>query len=174
MGNRGKKFIALMAGITALISSSVFAHPPREIKMEYDAVQKILKIDMEHVSRNHTRHYIRKIVVTVNDRPPMVEYYRQQVNPAHFTVEIPLEAKGGDKIAIQAYSSEGGIQEASIDVPVTVNPSTIPAQNDGVSSKGNTSTGSVSTLSEVERVEDDKENQVEEKIEDGSKSETNP
>jgi len=44
-------------------AQSVFATPPKEIKLNYDKDKNVLIVEITHITRDRTEHYIRKILV---------------------------------------------------------------------------------------------------------------
>lgn len=106
-----------LAGFLFLVQT-VFAHPPSTIHLQYDAHNQKLLIDIRHVSHAAAKHYIQKIEVIKNEEPPLIELYRQQVDPNDFKVEWPLAAKEGDTVKVIAYSRQGGSAEETLKLTV--------------------------------------------------------
>lgn len=102
--------------LIALHPSPARAHPPSDITLHYNATEQKLLIEIAHVSRDRLQHYIYKIEVRKNDLPPETHYYRQQVQPSGFDVEIPLSAEEGDLITVTAYSRKGGKRETTLEI----------------------------------------------------------
>ena len=143
--NRGLKFV-LGLSVVFLVPSSVFAHPPSSIDLQYDKKNQKLLIDVHHVSQKGFRHYIEKIQITKNNEAPVVNYYRQQVDPNEFQVAVPLQAKAGDAIKVEAFSNQGGSTSETLEItkevlekavkpfaPASRAKSTIPQDSDKIS-----------------------------------------
>ena len=106
----------LILSIIILASASSYAHPPAGIDLQYDSKNEVLMVDVNHLSRDHRRHYIQEVEVRVNDSAPIVKTFRQQIQPNSMFVDIPLKAEEGDTISVTAFSREGGTKEASIEI----------------------------------------------------------
>jgi len=92
------------------------AHPPSGILLTYDADSKVLHVDVSHVSRDHIRHHIRKITIYRNGMEVMSKYFHQQIDPAKFTQDFPVNAEAGDVLKIEAFSTQGGSLEETLTV----------------------------------------------------------
>jgi len=106
----------VLVGIFIFTTQLSFAHPPTDIQLQYDSQKDLLLIDIKHLSRDKRKHYIQKIQVTKNEEAPIVNYYRQQVQPNSFYVEIPLTAEENDVITVKAYSRKGGTKEVALEL----------------------------------------------------------
>ena len=111
-----KKILIVFSLFIFWLTPTSDAHPPRNITLNYNDSDKILVIDIKHLSRDHARHYIKKIEVSLNGNDPQIIFNRQQVRPNNFTKEIPYQATSSDIIAVKAYCSKGGKFEESLTV----------------------------------------------------------
>ncbi len=102
----------VLVGLPGLVA----AHPPQSMDLEYDFVEKVVHIDLSHVVRNGNDHFIKTAIVTKNDEEPIKSFYRKQSSPKTFTINVPLEAEGGDSIHVKVICSDGGTKKASVDV----------------------------------------------------------
>lgn len=117
------------------------AHPPLDIALEYDHENQTLHVEMEHIVRNMKDHYIRKTLITKNNGTPIEEYSRRQTTPTSYVMDVPLPAKTGDQITVEAFCSEGGSLSATLIVPA-------PGQDDKkAASAPETGTGRQNTRS---------------------------
>ena len=117
--NSGFKFIFvffLNLSVVIFMPPPAFAHPPSSLDLQYDNKGQKLLIDVHHVSPNGMRHYIAKIEITKNNEAPVVNYYRQQVDPNNFQVEVPLKVKEGDTITVEAFSRSGGSTAETLEI----------------------------------------------------------
>ena len=90
------------------------AHPPTEIRLTYEGAN--LHVEVIHTTINHTRHYIRKITISKDKQEIQSQYFHQQVDPAKFVQDFKIEAKPGDVLVVEAFSSQGGSLSASMTV----------------------------------------------------------
>ena len=100
-----------------LFSTAAHATPPTKIDLEYDKEKQILLADIAHISDKADEHYIRKIILQVNNDNPQIFNYRKQVKPNKFEVKLPLELQPGDVVKLKAQCSQGGDLEASLAIP---------------------------------------------------------
>ena len=97
-----------------LTFTSVEAHAPTSIELNYSLQKKNLSVEIKHQSQNPREHRIRKIRVYLNDDPPLELFLTHQTAPAYDKEEISLEAKDGDHIRVEVYCSQGGWLEATL------------------------------------------------------------
>lgn len=109
-----KPALILAAFIFLLIVPAAGAHPPLDIALDYDQQNQVLHVQMEHIVHDMKDHYIRKTVITKNNDTPVEEYFRRQTTPTSFVLDVPLAAKTGDQIKVEAFCSEGGSLAATL------------------------------------------------------------
>ncbi len=124
-------------------SRFAYAHPPKDIKLDYDLQKKILHIEMSHVVSHMRKHHIRKILISINDDSPAGPAIVQQATPYGvsndapmkaevndngsinltivkqttpygFSEDIPIKAEIDDSIFVEALCSQGGAIEGSL------------------------------------------------------------
>ena len=110
-----KIFLMMLMLLASCLNAQ--AHPPSSVEIDYIQEEGRLYVYMDHLSRDHRKHYIRKTVIFVNGGEVLTESNRQQIDPNAYAFSIDLTAKENDTIMVKAYSTEGGIAEASIVVP---------------------------------------------------------
>jgi hypothetical protein len=94
-----------------------FAHSPSNIALSYDETQKLLHIQMVHVTVKNREHYIRRITVTKNNEKPVDYYYPAQTSANGMETDVEITAEPGDVVKIKAFCSEAGSGEASLTIP---------------------------------------------------------
>ena len=112
-----KHLLGIMALFFLVFPNNLWAHPPSDMKLEYDQNQKNLHVEITHTAHDPREHHIRKILITHNDKEPLVRYFATQTRPSELIVDVPLEAKAQDKIRVMAICNEGGQKEETLIVP---------------------------------------------------------
>jgi len=95
----------------------VSANPPKEIKLNYDKDKKVLIVEILHITRDRTEHYIRKILVYKNQEEPISSSFVDQSTSTGFTIEIPIDLAAGDTVRIKAVCNEAGFKEEITVIP---------------------------------------------------------
>ena len=103
-------FLLFSAGIA-------LGHPPTDMQLSYDIKARILHVSMSHVTSRMNKHHIRKLIVNMNGTEILNETQVRQTTPQGFEKDIPLKAKAGDVINVEAICSQGGSLEGSLTVP---------------------------------------------------------
>ena len=113
-----RKIIFLIGSILFLIQPLADAAPPTDIVATYDNEKGVLHLEITHTSHKLDKFYIRKVVVQKSkEENPQVLYFTRQNHPDKFITDVPLKAKAGDRITIEAYAKEGGFKEKSYTIP---------------------------------------------------------
>jgi hypothetical protein len=108
------KKIFLFVLMALLLPLNAQSHPPTTVEIDYTLGEGQLYVYMDHLSRDHRKHYIRKTVIFVNGEEVATESNRQQTDPNTYAFSVGLEAKETDTIMVKAYSTEGGVAEGSV------------------------------------------------------------
>ena len=139
-----KNNIAFMSLMGILISvTTLYAHPPSEMTLEYSADIQTLHILMRHTTHDPREDYIRKIKITKNHEDPVTMRYNIQPNTLEFSKDLKMEAEAGDVITVKAFSREGGSETDSITIQSdTSEDGKEDAQTTQADSKRNVSKGS--------------------------------
>ena len=111
-----KKMILVLCGFL-IASTTAFAHPPSDIKIQFDPATKILTAVIKHRVSNPKTHYINKVDIGLNGKEIQMLSFKSQETPALQTVKfaIPL-AKKGDTLSVEGYCSLSGKLEKEIKV----------------------------------------------------------
>ena len=112
-----RQVILIALAIIGFNAKLALAAAPTAIDLKYDPKEKVLNIDIAHVSHDQNKHYIKKVTVTKNNEEPKTLYFRQQVDHAHFVTQTPLEAQPGDAVKVEAQDSEGGSLTEEMVIP---------------------------------------------------------
>lgn len=108
-----RSILALCA--LCLTSSLAFAHPPSNIKIQFDEKTKVLTATIKHRVSNPATHYINKVDIGLNGKEiRTLAFDKQESNAAQtITVEVP-EAKTGDVLSVEGYCNLSGKLEKEI------------------------------------------------------------
>ncbi len=111
-----KKIALTLCGLL-VISIQVFAHPPSDIKIQFDPETKLLSAIIDHRVSNPKTHYINKVDIGLNGKEIQTVVLKEQDNPTEQTIAVPVpEAKKGDVLSVEAYCNLGGKMEKEIKV----------------------------------------------------------
>jgi hypothetical protein len=93
------------------------AHPPSEIKLQFDPVKRILDITAFHDVNDSTKHYIERILVELNGEETIKQVFLQQTdrNEQH-VFYLMIDAKPGDEISVNAKCNRFGDKTQTIKI----------------------------------------------------------
>lgn len=99
--------------------SSMFAHPPQDIALDFNSENHMLTAVVGHTVNNRIRHYINKIVVELNGEQIIQQNFKSQVGDEDQVVQyVIVDAKDGDKITVTAFCNISGKKKATVDVVI--------------------------------------------------------
>jgi desulfoferrodoxin (superoxide reductase-like protein) len=109
--------LLIVSFVFLFVVSTLYAHPPSDIKITFDPKTKMLQVVIMHNTSNPMSHYIKKIDVGLNGKEIIEQNISAQDNndsqrAAYF---IP-DAKDGDLISVEGYCSISGKLEKEITV----------------------------------------------------------
>ena len=111
-----KKMILVLCGLF-VTSSVALAHPPSDIKIQFDEKTKTLTAVVTHHVSNPKTHYIKKVDIGLNGKEIKELPFTKQEKNALQTVEIVLpEVKKGDILSVEGYCNLSGKLEKEIKV----------------------------------------------------------
>ncbi len=104
-----KRILIFTAICLFAFSSFAYAHPPSDIKINYDPQTKILRVVIVHNVSNPSNHFINKVDVSLNGKEIIEQQLSRQDNNAEQTVSYLIpDAKANDVIGVEAYCSISG------------------------------------------------------------------
>ena len=108
-------FVALIVFLSA--ASTVYAHPPSDIKITFDSKTNMLKAVIVHNTSNPVNHYIKKVDVGLNGKEIIEQTISRQDNNSDQTVSyfIP-DIKNGDVVSVEGHCSISGKLQKEISV----------------------------------------------------------
>ncbi|HNQ35294.1 MAG TPA: hypothetical protein PKN80_04435, partial [bacterium] len=103
-------WISLAAAVLVGLSAGPLrAHPPREVKLAFEAGRRQLTVEVSHQVPNEKRHYINRIEVTLDGRETVTQLCRRQTDQRTQTVVYLLpDAEPGSKIKVSVTCNLGG------------------------------------------------------------------
>ncbi len=111
-----KKIALCLCGFLA-ISTLAFAHPPSDIKIQFDPATKTLTATITHRVSNPHSHYIRKVDIGLNGQEiQMLPLTKQETGTIQTITVVVPEAKKGDTLSVEGYCNLSGKLEKEIKV----------------------------------------------------------
>jgi len=89
----------LLVGIFALLAvcpMTVYANPPKEVTLVYNAAGQTLEVTIEHNTPSPTWHYINKLEIKKNGSSVSVNDYTSQPDKSKFVYTYTVQAAKGD------------------------------------------------------------------------------
>lgn len=92
--------------ILFLISPKAFAHPPKDIAMEFDMETKMVKVEVIHPVTSNEKHFVKSMNIFLNDELIVEQHFKSQSSTdTQEASYILIDAKLGDKIRIEPRCS---------------------------------------------------------------------
>jgi desulfoferrodoxin (superoxide reductase-like protein) len=111
-----KKICFLLCGLL-IAGQLAFAHPPADIKIQFDKRFHLLTATIEHPVSNPKSHYINKVDIGLNGKEIQTLTFKQQDANAEQVIAVPIpQAKAGDVISVEGYCNQSGKLEKEIKV----------------------------------------------------------
>ena len=103
-----KKMILILCGLL-VASATAFAHPPSDIKIQFDPATKVLTAVIKHRVSNPKTHYIYKVDIGLNGKEIEMLPFKEQETNASQTVKFTVsQAKKGDTLSVEGYCNLSG------------------------------------------------------------------
>ena len=107
----------LFVAVFLSAASTAFAHPPSDIKIDFDPKTKMLHAVIIHNTSNPLNHYIKKVDVGLNGNEIIEHTISREDNNESQTVKYLIpDAKDGDIISVEGYCSISGKLKKEIKV----------------------------------------------------------
>lgn len=111
-----KKIILTLCGVLVM-STVALAHPPSDIKIQFDPATKTLTAIITHRVSNTNSHYISKVDIGLNGKEIQMLPFTKQETKKSQTVKIVLpQVKKGDTLSVEGYCNLSGKLEKEIKV----------------------------------------------------------
>ena len=111
-----KKIALLLCGIL-IASATAFAHPPSDIKIQFDVKTQTLNAVIMHRVSNPLTHYIYKVDIGLNGKEVKSLSFKQQAtNREQLATAVLSGVKKGDSLSVEGYCNLSGKLEKEINV----------------------------------------------------------
>lgn len=111
-----KKIVPILCGLL-VISATAFAHPPSDIKIQFDPATKTLTAVIKHRVSNPSTHYINKVDIGLNGKEIKMFSFKKQETVIGQTLSFTVpQAKSGDTLSVEGYCNLSGRLEKEIKV----------------------------------------------------------
>ena len=104
-------------GLSFCIAAPVTATPPTDIVLAYNSATGQLSATITHPVPNPDVHYIKNVLVKLNDQTVINANYTSQPTKDTFTYIYPLQAQPGDTISVTGTCVLFGSLTRSMTVP---------------------------------------------------------
>lgn len=104
-----KKIFFTVLFLIFLITSTSFAHPPKEITAQFDLESSILSVEVVHtVGGENTRHYIMDVTINHNGEKVINQKTTRQLSDTQTFLYFMPAVNVGDEIEVVAVCNIGG------------------------------------------------------------------
>lgn len=104
-----KIFVFLVTCLFISVCSTVYAHPPSDIIINFDPKTRILNAVIMHNVSIPSKHFIKKVDIALNGQEIITQTFNRQDNSNGQTVQYLIpNAKAGDVLSVEAYCSISG------------------------------------------------------------------
>jgi len=113
----GKVLAVSVLLILTVTCSAAYAHPPSDIKINFDPGTKMLSAVIMHNTSNPANHYIKKVDVGLNGKRIIGQsIFRQDNNESQSVAYLIPDIKDGDVLSVEGYCSISGNLQKEITV----------------------------------------------------------
>ncbi len=106
------RLLACLVAFYLIVDSHAKANPPSEINIAYDQESQHLSFSIRHLTKDPRAHYIRRIIIFLNDKEWKVLRFSSQMNTSEILQTLPLELQKEDVVKVLAICNEAGRKEA--------------------------------------------------------------
>ena len=107
----------LFVAVFLSAASTAFAHPPSDIKIDFDPKTKMLHAVIIHNTSNPLNHYINKVNVGLNGKDIIEHSISRDDNNKEQTVNYLIpDIKDGDVLSVEGHCSISGQLKKEITV----------------------------------------------------------
>jgi len=107
----------LAACLLMVLSSTLYAHPPKDVTLSYDAGAQVLSVTITHSTFFPSKHYVKMLEIRKNGTEVSSTPYSSQPDSDTFTYTFPMKASPGDEISATAICNVFGAKAGTIVLP---------------------------------------------------------
>jgi desulfoferrodoxin (superoxide reductase-like protein) len=130
--NMKRLTLLTMAIVIVLLAGTVLAHPPKDVRVEFDPDSKILMVTAYHDTKDATKHYVGLIEVELNGEKIIEQKFKAQiasdVQKAQYWIN---DAKLGDELAVTATCNIAGKKKVTMKVEKKAEPEPVEPEAHG-------------------------------------------
>jgi hypothetical protein len=104
--------------LCTLMPSSVSAHSPSHLKLDYDHDTNALQVTITHLVEDPNVHYVYKIDILKNGAIVHTENYDSQPSNEKFVYLFVISADEDDTLKVTAYCNQGGELSGSLELAI--------------------------------------------------------
>jgi desulfoferrodoxin (superoxide reductase-like protein) len=119
-----KRFaLVSLALCVVLVAGSVWAHPPKDVKIEFDPTSKMLMVTAAHDTKDPTKHFIGTVEVDLNGEKIIEQKFKSQISAdaqqAHYWIN---DAEVGDTLVVTATCNIAGKKKVTLEIAKPAEP----------------------------------------------------
>lgn len=107
----------ILFGMIFLIAPHVWANPPSGIDLDYDQEKKVLHIEVQHITKDPRKHYIRRLYIFKNEEEIEDFPFAKQTSTAELIQDVTLDLSPKDVIRVKAVCNQAGTKEETLVIP---------------------------------------------------------
>lgn len=112
-----KKVLILAFVLVLSLSLSIYAHPPGEIEMSFNAENNMLEVTIPHNSNDISDHFVGDVAVYLNGEQHIDQVFIMQTDEENQYLHYMIPgAKSGDTISLTAECNKYGSSEKELTV----------------------------------------------------------
>lgn len=104
--------------LVLLAPVNIFAHPPSDIRIDFNSTTKVLKVDLVHDSRDVKKHFIESVIVWVGNKKMITQEMLQQADlNGQKASYIVLDAAPAARISVEGECNRFGKLKKDFTLP---------------------------------------------------------
>lgn len=117
-----KHFLPILILTIIFFTSSLPAHPPKDVTLNFNTEDHVLTVAVAHSVNNRAKHFIYRIVVELNGQEIIQQNFKSQTSDEGQEVQyVIVDAKEGDEIAVTAFCNISGKKKKSLGITLKEN-----------------------------------------------------
>jgi hypothetical protein len=112
-----------LALCVVLAAGAVWAHPPKEVKLEFDPAGKMLTVTATHDTKDPTKHFVGTVQVDLNGEKIIEQRFKYQVSADGQKAQYWInDAAVGDTLAVTATCNIAGKKKVTLEIAKPAEP----------------------------------------------------